>query len=326
MLFSSVFIYFITGCVMLCAMCVLLVVASFYIFFFFFCCVFFSSRRRHTRGALVTGVQTCALPFLRAWCGCATAAASTGARWSWARTAWRVRRCSRACRPATRCCWRTRPCPTTTPASRKPSMARRLTTRRLTSTPPKTTPRRPTAHEPPARRPAPDLARDRRGALAPPPAHRADPARAGVRRRRDRGDAGGGRRQPPRVAGAGRKPGPAQPDRPGASAGLRRTPRNPRAEPRPERVRRARRAGRGAGRGALCCREGGQDLRRLQRPRPQRCPGQRREPGLLRAVIAARGQRARAGRSEEHRVVEECVRPVRFRWEPAHKKKKKQKN
>src|SRR3546814_1702075 len=24
---------------------------------------FFSSRRRHTRGALVTGVQTCALPF-----------------------------------------------------------------------------------------------------------------------------------------------------------------------------------------------------------------------------------------------------------------------
>src|SRR3546814_3903331 len=26
---------------------------------------FFSSRRRHTRGALVTGVQTCALPILR---------------------------------------------------------------------------------------------------------------------------------------------------------------------------------------------------------------------------------------------------------------------
>src|SRR3546814_1791776 len=26
------------------------------------CCCFFSSRRRHTRGALVTGVQTCALP------------------------------------------------------------------------------------------------------------------------------------------------------------------------------------------------------------------------------------------------------------------------
>src|SRR3546814_10115737 len=28
----------------------------------FFCCFFFSSRRRHTRCALVTGVQTCALP------------------------------------------------------------------------------------------------------------------------------------------------------------------------------------------------------------------------------------------------------------------------
>src|SRR3546814_4746399 len=27
--------------------------------------VFFSSRRRHTRGALVTGVQTCALPICR---------------------------------------------------------------------------------------------------------------------------------------------------------------------------------------------------------------------------------------------------------------------
>src|SRR3546814_4864613 len=28
------------------------------------CCVFFASRRRHTRCALVTGVQTCALPIL----------------------------------------------------------------------------------------------------------------------------------------------------------------------------------------------------------------------------------------------------------------------
>src|SRR3546814_9869639 len=70
----------------------------------------------------------------------ATAATSTGARWNWARAAWRGRRCCRACRPATRCCWRTRPCPTTTPgtttpASRKPPMARQLTTRRLTSTP-----------------------------------------------------------------------------------------------------------------------------------------------------------------------------------------------
>src|SRR3546814_10193850 len=30
-----------------------------------FCCFFFSSRRRHTRCALVTGVQTCALPISR---------------------------------------------------------------------------------------------------------------------------------------------------------------------------------------------------------------------------------------------------------------------
>src|SRR3546814_5619448 len=29
---------------------------------YFSCCFFFSSRRRHTRCALVTGVQTCALP------------------------------------------------------------------------------------------------------------------------------------------------------------------------------------------------------------------------------------------------------------------------
>src|SRR3546814_7022024 len=31
-------------------------------FYLFFCFFFFSSRRRHTRCALVTGVQTCALP------------------------------------------------------------------------------------------------------------------------------------------------------------------------------------------------------------------------------------------------------------------------
>src|SRR3546814_8484128 len=35
---------------------------SLYLFVFFF--FFFSSRRRHTRCALVTGVQTCALPIL----------------------------------------------------------------------------------------------------------------------------------------------------------------------------------------------------------------------------------------------------------------------
>src|SRR3546814_11094390 len=32
---------------------------------FFYFCFFVSSRRRHTRCALVTGVQTCALPILR---------------------------------------------------------------------------------------------------------------------------------------------------------------------------------------------------------------------------------------------------------------------
>src|SRR3546814_335327 len=35
------------------------------IFFFSLCLFFFSSRRRHTRCALVTGVQTCALPIFR---------------------------------------------------------------------------------------------------------------------------------------------------------------------------------------------------------------------------------------------------------------------
>src|SRR3546814_3589087 len=38
------------------------------IYFFLVCfCFFFSSRRRHTRCALVTGVQTCALPIY--WLG-----------------------------------------------------------------------------------------------------------------------------------------------------------------------------------------------------------------------------------------------------------------
>src|SRR3546814_15357710 len=34
----------------------------------YFCIFFFSSRRRHTRCALVTGVQTCALPISRGQC------------------------------------------------------------------------------------------------------------------------------------------------------------------------------------------------------------------------------------------------------------------
>src|SRR3546814_3186243 len=37
---------------------------SFSFVYFVYCC-FFSSRRRHTRCALVTGVQTCALPISR---------------------------------------------------------------------------------------------------------------------------------------------------------------------------------------------------------------------------------------------------------------------
>src|SRR3546814_2808648 len=34
-----------------------------------YCFFFFSSRRRHTRCALVTGVQTCALPIYQVWPG-----------------------------------------------------------------------------------------------------------------------------------------------------------------------------------------------------------------------------------------------------------------
>src|SRR3546814_7212973 len=42
------------------AICAALVLSFVLLYFFFF----FSSRRRHTRCALVTGVQTCALPIL----------------------------------------------------------------------------------------------------------------------------------------------------------------------------------------------------------------------------------------------------------------------
>src|SRR3546814_3871916 len=45
-------------CVYICVFC------HFFIILFFF----FSSRRRHTRCALVTGVQTCALPICRPCC------------------------------------------------------------------------------------------------------------------------------------------------------------------------------------------------------------------------------------------------------------------
>src|SRR3546814_7091158 len=45
------------------------------------CCFFFASRRRHTRCALVTGVQTCALPILRALPRRMRKALINGGRW-----------------------------------------------------------------------------------------------------------------------------------------------------------------------------------------------------------------------------------------------------
>src|SRR3546814_10056176 len=42
--------------------CVLFIFFLSIVYFCWFCFFFFSSRRRHTRCALVTGVQTCALP------------------------------------------------------------------------------------------------------------------------------------------------------------------------------------------------------------------------------------------------------------------------
>src|SRR3546814_2164406 len=45
----------------------------------FFCFFFFSSRRRHTRCALVTGVQTCALPI----CPMYAIRNGLGPKWAW---------------------------------------------------------------------------------------------------------------------------------------------------------------------------------------------------------------------------------------------------
>src|SRR3546814_3534430 len=47
-----------------------MVIVLLYLLFFcvVICVFFFSSRRRHTRCALVTGVQTCALPILASYC------------------------------------------------------------------------------------------------------------------------------------------------------------------------------------------------------------------------------------------------------------------
>src|SRR3546814_6786394 len=47
-------------------LCVCFVLSCSFVYFFFF----FSSRRRHTRCALVTGVQTCALPIYLHWPFC----------------------------------------------------------------------------------------------------------------------------------------------------------------------------------------------------------------------------------------------------------------
>src|SRR3546814_3625425 len=50
----------------------------------FFCVFFFSSRRRHTRCALVTGVQTCALPICALLQGITVEGrAYAGGWWEW---------------------------------------------------------------------------------------------------------------------------------------------------------------------------------------------------------------------------------------------------
>src|SRR3546814_6549060 len=74
-------------------------VLSDYRCFFFLFIFFFSSRRRHTRCALVTGVQTCALPI-----------------WWWSAWSWRRLACGcsgwvcsgiwrRGCATTARTCW-----------------------------------------------------------------------------------------------------------------------------------------------------------------------------------------------------------------------------
>src|SRR3546814_10563102 len=55
--------------------CIIIVIWLFYLLFFFF-----SSRRRHTSCALVTGVQTCALPISRVVVGDGPARADLAAR------------------------------------------------------------------------------------------------------------------------------------------------------------------------------------------------------------------------------------------------------
>src|SRR3546814_6266844 len=64
-MFICVFIMFYLYCILYCSNFVsfyFYCLYSFVLYFFFLFFFFFSSRRRHTRCALVTGVQTCALP------------------------------------------------------------------------------------------------------------------------------------------------------------------------------------------------------------------------------------------------------------------------
>src|SRR3546814_4158680 len=49
--------------------------------FYLVVCFFVSSRRRHTRCALVTGVQTCALPISSVAAGCAFSPDGSAASW-----------------------------------------------------------------------------------------------------------------------------------------------------------------------------------------------------------------------------------------------------
>src|SRR3546814_6896846 len=56
--FMYIFLLCIIDCSLVCLYLIQYILVRVYLYFFFF----FSSRRRHTRCALVTGVQTCALP------------------------------------------------------------------------------------------------------------------------------------------------------------------------------------------------------------------------------------------------------------------------
>src|SRR3546814_132186 len=75
-------------CVVFCIICLFIVSSLF---------VFFSSRRRHTRCALVTGVQTCALPISITSTVGGVPGVGLGTSWARAKTG---RASSRANRPA----------------------------------------------------------------------------------------------------------------------------------------------------------------------------------------------------------------------------------